>query len=535
MSRPSPEDLAAADELTSRADPRALDQDRDPAELIEDLRLHQVELEVQLEELRRAEEQISALSDRYRTLFARAPVAMMTVGRNGVIRHANDAARALLADDEALDGKPLVLHVVPGDHATLRGLLRHHGPEARRKEAVFRDRLSTRIPCNVTAIHLSGLDGEDDTVLLSLEDRREHDRLATVLAEAERSRAIRQLTGGIAHDFNNLLTVIVGNLSLLEDEVTGADAERWLTAARTAGDRGGLLVSQLLAYARSQSLVPQACELPPLLEELRPLLESAVGESVTIVIDARGDLPQVEVDPTQLQTSLLNLAINSRDAGADEVALHVRRTARGEVQLELRDDGHGMTPEVAERAVVPFFTTRPSTSSSGLGLAMVASFAEASHGELEIRSAPGTGTTVTLTLPALPDDAARPQPLHAQAGPDLAGRRVLVVEDQAAVREVTATLLEARGAHVHSVADAEAALAHLAEDHADVVLADVVLGAGMDGLALRRRIAADPLGPPVVLMSGHGDGRDDVLRKPFTATQLLTALGAALAEAGRRS
>ncbi len=532
MTRPSRDDRTATGTPAARADLTSADDDRDPAELIEDLRLHQVELEVQLQELRRAESQISALSDRYRTLFSRAPVAMLTVGEDGVIHQANDAARALLAGHDALDGKPLVLHVVPDDHATLRGLLRHRGPAARRSEAVFRDRLSTRIPCHVTAIHLDGLDGEQDTVLLSLEDRREHDRLATVLAEAERSRAIRQLTGGIAHDFNNLLTVIVGNLSLLEDEVAGEDAERWLASARTAGDRGGRLVSQLLAYARSQSLVSEPCELPPLLDELRPLLQSAVGESVEVGVDAPGDLPLIEVDPTQLQTSLLNLAINSRDADAGRVALTVTRTARGEVQIEVRDDGHGMTAEVAERAAVPFYTTKPITTSSGLGLAMVASFVDASHGELEIRSAPEMGTTVTLTLPAVLDDQGQPGPGAATAAPEsLGGRRVLVVEDQAAVREVTAGLLASRGAQVHGVADAEAALEYLASQEADVVLADVVLGPGMDGLALRRRLAADPGAPPVVLMSGHGDGRDDVLRKPFTATQLLAALGAALAGA----
>ena len=135
----------------------------------------------------------------------------------------------------------------------------------------------------------------------------------------------------------------------------------------------------------------------------------------------------------------------------------------------------------------------------------------------------------------MPDDPAQPGPAASAAQPDdLAGRRVLLVEDQAAVREVTASLLAARGARVHGVADAEAALAYLASDGADVVLADVVLGAGMDGLALRRRLAADRTAPPVVLMSGHGDGRDDVLRKPFTAAQLLAALGAALAQAGER-
>ncbi|MFP4235349.1 MAG: ATP-binding protein [Nitriliruptoraceae bacterium] len=506
--------------------------ERSAEELVEDLRVHQVELEVQLEELRRAEEQISALSDRYRTLFARAPVAMLTVGDDGVIRQSNDAARELLAGGEPLTGKPLVLYVVPDDHATLRGMLRHRGQEAQHAQAAFRDRLSTRIPCDVTAIHLDGLDEEREAVLLSLEDRREHERLTTVLAEAERSRAIRQLTGGIAHDFNNLLTVIIGNLSLLEDHVDGEDARRWLTAAQTAGERGGLLVSQLLTYARAQNLTPQACELAPLLEELRPLLDSAVGESVALTVQAPPTLPPVEVDATQLQTSLLNLVLNSRDAHASEVHLTAEPTERGEVRIAVSDDGDGMTAEVAERAVIPFFTTKPRTSSSGLGLAMVASFVEASDGELEIRSEPRIGTTVALTLPTARDGAA-PAPRDAtDVTREMVARSVLVVEDQPAVREVTADLLEARGLRVHAVADAEAALDHLAEEATDVVLSDVVLGGGMDGLALRRELAADPTAPPVVLISGQVNGRDDVLTKPFTATELVEALHAALTGRG---
>jgi CheY-like chemotaxis protein len=177
---------------------------------------------------------------------------------------------------------------------------------------------------------------------------------------------------------------------------------------------------------------------------------------------------------------------------------------------------------------VPFYTTKSLASSSGLGLAMVASFVQASHGDLEIQTARGSGTTVRLTLPAVRDDLGPPVRPGATAGVDLAGRTILLVEDQPAVREVTGALLGARGARVVAVADAESALDRLADQRVDVVLSDVVLGPGMDGLALRRRLADDPSAPPVVLMSGHGHGRADVLAKPFTATQLLAAIGAAL-------
>ena len=516
------------------------EQHADHADIIEDLRLHQVELEVQLEELRRAESQITELGDRYRQLFDRAPLPLLTVDRDGVIARANSAAEDLLAAGDRLDGKPLILHVVAADHPGLRPLLRHDAASPLAASLTFRDRTGTRIPCEVTGSALrGGADGAPDQVLLSLVDRREQERLAAVLAEAERSVAIRQLTGGIAHDFNNLLTVISGNLDLLEDEITSEEGRGWLSAARTASDRGGRLVAQLLAYARARSLDPERCELPSLLEELRPLLDSAVGEAVAVSIDLDIGLPPVEVDPTHLQTAVLNLAINSRDAGSSTVHITGERTERREVVLTITDDGRGMPAEVIEQATTPFFTTKAGASSSGLGLAMVASFVEASGGELHLDSRPARGTTVRLTLPHVGDATPPARQAPAATSSGLQGRRVLLVEDQDPVRTVTATLLRARGAEVVEVADAESALAEVtARSDATVpgppihvVLSDVVLGHGMDGTALRNRLAATPDAPPVVLVSGYVEGVEGVLRKPYTSAQLVDALLSALAAA----
>ena len=528
---------SSADARTDGADGPA----DDPAaytDIIEDLRLHQVELEVQLEELRRAEAQIAELSDRYRQLFARAPVPLLTIDSDGLITRANAAAEALLTAGDGLDGKPMVLHVVAADHARLRPLLRHRETTPLPASLTFRDRTGTRIPCDVTASSLVGTDGPEDQVLLSLVDRREHERLAAVLAEAERSVAIRQLTGGIAHDFNNLLTVIGGNLDLLEDEVTSEEGLRWLGAAQTASDRGGRLVGQLLAYARAQSLAPERCELPALLDELRPLLDSAAGESVQVHVDLDVDLPSVQVDPTHLQTALLNLVINSRDAGSRVVRITGTRTDQATVTVTVADDGRGMAAEVIERATTPFFTTKAGETSSGLGLAMVASFVEASGGTLDLRSTPGLGTEIRVTLPDAPAPAERPA--RAVAAPrtsSLTHREVLLVEDQAPVRAVTATLLRARGAEVTEVADAEAALAEVAARHGadatrppfDVVLSDIVLGPGMDGAELRRTLGAQPRAPAVVLASGYITTTEHVLRKPYTSAQLVATLHDAMA------
>ena len=535
-----PHDGEGPDDTPVDARPGPADDPAAYADIIEDLRLHQVELEVQLEELRRAEAQIAQLSDRYRQLFARAPVPLLTIDGDGLITRANAAAEALLTAGDGLDGKPLVLHVVAADHSRLRPLLRHRETTPLPASLTFRDRTGTRIPCDVTATSLVGTEGPEDQVLLSLVDRREHERLAAVLAEAERSVAIRQLTGGIAHDFNNLLTVIGGNLDLLEDEVTSEEGRGWLAAAQTASDRGGRLVGQLLAYARARTLAPERCELPELLDELRPLLDSAAGESVQVHVDLDADLPAVQVDPTHLQTALLNLVINSRDAGSRVVRITGTRTDTAAVAVTVNDDGRGMAAEVVERATTPFFTTKAGETSSGLGLAMVASFVEASGGTLDLRSTPEVGTEVCVRLPDAPAPVQRPA--HTAATPranSLTHREVLLVEDQAPVRAVTATLLRARGAEVTEVADAETALVEVAARHGadatrppfDVVLSDIVLGPGMDGAELRRTLGAQPQAPAVVLVSGYITNTEHVLRKPYTTAQLVSTLHEAMATA----
>ena len=519
---------------TTPDEPDAAAPGRSTEEIIEDLRVHQVELEVQLEELRRAEAQISAMGDRYRQLFNRAPVPLMTLDEVGVIVSANEAATELLAPGSHLDGKPLVLFVVADDHAALRPIIRHRGEEPRDSEVTFRDRLGIPIACRVTASAVDVAAPDRGAVLLSLEDRREHDRLVAVLAESERSTAIRQLTGGIAHDFNNLLTVIGGNLSLLETEVDAEPGLRWLTAAHTATDRGARLVAQLLTYARTRRLDPEPCHLDVLLTELQPLLDSAVGATIVIRITVSEGLPAVEVDPTHLQTALLNLAINSRDARAGEVVLTAEVDERGEVVVTVTDDGDGMTSEVLAAATTPFFTTKASETATGLGLAMVASFAEATGGALRLDAEVGVGTRVTLTLPRATRAPGSLLSTATESRERLDGLRILLVEDQEQVRAVTAALLQARGAEVVEVAEVTAALEQLQAGPIDVVLSDVVLGPGRNGFDLRRELEQREHAPGIVLVSGYADVTEDVLRKPFTANQLVAAVRAARPEpAGR--
>ncbi|MGH8030511.1 MAG: ATP-binding protein, partial [Arenimonas sp.] len=368
------------------------------------------------------------------------------------------------------------------------------------------------------------------------------------LAHAQRLDAIGQLTGGIAHDFNNLLTIISGSLQLLEMEIGdhGSSGELIASALRSVG-RGAELTAKLLAFARRQQLRPMALDAAAMLRDLETMLRRTLGESVQLRLSVPASLPAAHADASQLDTALVNLVLNARDAmpHGGEITLsaraHTVADPEGEdglapghyVVFTVRDTGHGMPPETLARAVEPFFTTKEAGRGSGLGLSMVYGFAHQSGGQLAIDSRLGYGTRVDLTLPAsrqAPDAPARPVD-RARPGQ---GETVLVVEDEADVRAIAEAFVRSLGFTPRAVADAAGALAALREDPAIAVLfSDVMLGEGLDGYALAR--AARALRPelPVLLTSGYNEssiGRDtsgesfELLRKPYRREQLADAL-----------
>jgi PAS domain S-box-containing protein len=238
------------------------------------------------------------------------------------------------------------------------------------------------------------------------------------LQQAERLRAVGQLTGGIAHDFNNLLTAIIGNIELLEDTVTGDPAaERFLHVAKEAGQRGALLTQQLLAFGRRQDLRPSKTNIRALVDQVIALMSRTIGEDITIECRISRDLPPITVDEGQLQNALINLAINGRDAMPDGGWLIIdgaltqlspasldddQDVAEGQyLEISVTDTGIGMTPDVLQRAMEPFFTTKGVGEGSGLGLAMAHGFVAQSGGHVAINSEPGIGTTVKLYLPTI--------------------------------------------------------------------------------------------------------------------------------------
>ncbi|WP_395693832.1 ATP-binding protein [Piscinibacter sp.] len=375
------------------------------------------------------------------------------------------------------------------------------------------------------------------------------------LNHSQRLESVGQLTGGIAHDFNNLLTVISGNLQVLEDlSAIAADpfAQQLVGAASRASRRGAELTGKLLAFSRRQVLQPAALDSALMLRSLADMLRRTLDQRIRIEVDAPADCPPVLADAAQLESALLNIAINARDAMPDGGLLWFacrevparspdlpRELAEAEggayVAIAVGDTGSGMSEEVKERAFEPFFTTKEAGRGTGLGLATVYGFAKQSKGAVTLDSSAGKGTTITLFLPGEAQAAgieAEPEKLAALPP----GLRVLLVEDDAEVRSVAQRFLVSLGCTVLACASAEQARHELRpEAGLDLLITDIALGSGMRGTELAELARARLPGLPVLLMSGYASalldsppGRD-LLRKPYTRAELGRAMARALA------
>ncbi|MDC9822756.1 PAS domain-containing protein [Devosia sp. ZB163] len=368
------------------------------------------------------------------------------------------------------------------------------------------------------------------------------------LRQAQKLEAVGQLTGGVAHDFNNLLTVILGNAELLaEDQAnrhqTRALAEMILTAAQ----RGADLTSRLLAFARKQPLQPQVVDLSTLIASMEALFHRTLGEHIEINIVRPTGLWMTEVDPTQLETAVLNLAINARDAmrecgrmtielanatiDSNQAAIIGDMTPGDYVVLTVTDTGAGIAPEVLPHVFEPFFTTKEVGKGSGLGLSMVYGFVRQSGGHVRLNSTLGQGTSVRLCFqrsfeqpPSIPEGV---RPRRVRGGSEV----ILVVEDDALVRHHVTGLLEDLGYSVLQAAAGHQALHMLVTNSAITLLfTDIVMPGGMSGEELAKQAIAIRPGLKVLFTSGYAEnalvheGRLDqgihLLGKPYSRDEL---------------
>jgi PAS domain S-box-containing protein len=395
------------------------------------------------------------------------------------------------------------------------------------------------------AVLIRDHDGHPQEIFGSCLDITDRRQIEQQLFQAQKMEAVGQLTGGIAHDFNNMLTVVIGNLDALARALRGTGrnfgrAEMALTGALSCAE----LTRRLLAFARRQPLQPSAVHLGQMCRNVAKLLGRTLGERIRIEINGEANLWHVLADPAQVESSLINLAVNARDAMTEGGTLTIETrnvTSYGGdadippgdfVLLSVADTGVGMTAEVLERAVEPFFTTKNLGHGTGLGLSMVYGFVKQSGGHVKIESAPNRGTRVKLYLPRS-DATVQPAEVTGDAeSAEVSGRdrTILLVEDDAGVRAVTAamlkelqfTVIEAdNGSHALDIVDRQPDI--------DLLFTDIVMP-GMNGFELGRLARERRPQLPVLYATGYAasytapEKGADVLAKPYREADLLTKL-----------
>ena len=397
-----------------------------------------------------------------------------------------------------------------------------------------------------------------------MKDRRRPDKSQERLAQAQRLESLGQLAGGVAHDFNNLLAVILNYAEFAAEELAAATESDWagrcesahddLEQISRAGERAASLTRQLLAFARREVVQPQVLDLDTVITAVEEMLRRTLGEHVELAISLAGGLHPVLADPGQLEQVLVNLAVNARDAmpgggtltiDTSNITVDAESIAGGsesplgqQVRLRVSDTGTGMAPEVVAHAFEPFFTTKSDDGGTGLGLATVYGILTQADGHIRIYSEPGGGTTFSITLPAT-TLAASPAASEATYQRTPSGETVLVVEDEAALREVTRRILARNGYQVITAASGPEALEIVRNYQGEIhlLVTDVVMP-HMLGKEVAEQVLLIKPGTEVLYMSGYArpvlasQGRLEpgvaLVEKPFSEADLLAKAGQVL-------
>jgi signal transduction histidine kinase/CheY-like chemotaxis protein len=388
----------------------------------------------------------------------------------------------------------------------------------------------------------------------------ERQRVESTLQQMQRLEAIGQLTSGVAHDFNNLLTVVLGNIGFLEKASALSNdpkLQQRLSHMRLASERGAKLTSQLLAFSRRQRLEAKPFDVNESLENMHHLLQSTLGGGITIVTQFRPEIWPALADPTQIELVVLNLVINARDAMDNRGTVTIETAnarvgppekpeepAAGDyVMIGVSDTGSGMSKDVLAKAFEPFFTTKEVGKGSGLGLSQVLGFAKQSGGGMRIETRVGEGTSVKLYLPR----AVEPTVLERSAfAANLTEFRrtsaiILLVDDDSAVQEVTASILEDAGYVVLKVGSGGAALDLLDQNtKIDLVLLDFAMP-GMSGVEVASHVQRKFPAVPILFLTGYADqtalgavGEQNIVRKPFIDDELINKVDVTLAKSSAR-
>lgn len=484
---------------------------------------------------------------RFRGAFAAAAHGMALVSPTGQIELSN-AAFGIFLDREDIDKSTLTFDETlhrddRGQFLNgMRQLLSGEVP-ALKQELRYTTGTGGIVHGSTSVSMVKSENAEIEQLVVQIVDVSERKLTTQRLHQAQKMEAIGQLTGGLAHDFNNLLTIIMGNLQLLEGKLDGDEkAVKRANEALDAARKGSDLTRQLLAFARKQDLEPREVEINDLVTGMEALISRTLGENVELKVDVAAGAPKVLIDPSQFESSILNLAINARDAMPNGGLLTIEtqlvyldqeyaekhpEVAQGHhVMVAISDTGIGMSPELLEKVFHPFFTTKENGKGTGLGLSMVYGFIKQSGGHISIYSEVGHGTSVKMYLPRKTNFGEIPAETAANSGslviealppaasaeaevPKSAPRpqKILVVEDQEAVRAVACGFLMDFGYDVVEAEDGFQALSKLQEDpEIDLMFSDIVMPGGMNGFDLAQ--AASGMRPDlkIVHTSGYPKG-----------------------------
>ncbi|WP_108853211.1 PAS domain S-box protein [Albidovulum aquaemixtae] len=494
------------------------------------------------------------------TLLDAAVDAVIIADAEGRMIRVNQAACALFGyERDEMAGAKLDM-LMPDTYAIRHSdAVRHHIKTGEtRIIGKGRDLEGLRKDGSIFPLHLSvgrsTIDGEPMFVGI-MHDLTRRKAMEEALVVAQRMEALGQLTGGVAHDFNNLLTVIVGNLELLEASLEEERDRSLIHEALGAAELGSSLIGKLLALGRRSHLKPERLDVNEAVRSTLSILGRTLGPNIRVSTSLAEDIWIVEADDAQLQTALINLAINAQDAMLeggnivirtsnvmidDNFVAHEIDLARGNyVRISVTDNGSGMTADVVRRAFEPFFTTKAAAKGTGLGLSMVYGFARQSGGHATLYSEAGLGTTASLYFPAVGGSSkGSGSPEGAQG--DVAvepgsGETILVVEDDAAIRRLSVARLEAMGYRVVEAANADEALAVLVRHPETAALfADIVMPGEMNGIDLARRVRTEHPEIAILLTSGFsGDlihpqngftTSFQLLNKPYRQSELANRL-----------
>lgn len=511
----------------------------------------------ELAQVRRANDSITAAlsrsEERLRLITDTIPAQISYFDREQIYRYANKGYSSWFGLPEAeVIGSPIARVIGEKGYNSVRHYItRALAGETITHEYTMRQK-GRLVNARSTMVPELGPDGVPIGCFVFSFDITETRRMQMALAQAQKMEAIGQLTGGVAHDFNNLLTIIIGNLSALEALcVDCPDSRDLLDPALQAARRGAQLIKSLLSFSRQQPLKPVAVDVGKLVAGLETLIRRSLPSSIRCSSHLPTQPLHSRVDPGQLESALLNFALNARDAMPEGGRLSIRvrpgllRGRQAEelalppgpyVCIHVSDTGCGMDEATRSRIFEPFFTTKGFGQGSGLGLSMVYGFARQSGGNVKVSSKPGRGSRFTLILPPAPPgssaEAARPE--EQAPTPVAPGTLVLLVEDEPEVRRVVRQQLLALGYSVLEAENGNQAAEIIAQvEDIRVLLTDVIMPGGMNGRELARLAQAQRPALRVVLMSGYEEPTPEdphttppfpLLGKPFTQAELAHAL-----------